>query len=83
MVSEKALLKALENGTLKGAALDVFEVEPLPTENPLWDDENVLISPHCSSVFEGWEAASMAMFIENLKRYQAGQEMNNVVSAPL
>ena len=83
VVSEKALLKALENGTLKGAALDVFEVEPLPTENPLWDDENVLISPHCSSVFEGWEAASMAMFIENLKRYQAGQEMNNVVSAPL
>ncbi|KAL3910773.1 MAG: hypothetical protein SGARI_001964, partial [Bacillariaceae sp.] len=46
VIDENALVKALKNGRLKGAALDVFQEEPLPADNELWDLENVLISPH-------------------------------------
>jgi D-2-hydroxyacid dehydrogenase (NADP+) len=48
VVQESAIPEALDNGWLRGAALDVFEVEPLPTESPLWDDRRIMISPHIS-----------------------------------
>lgn len=79
IVDQQALAITLERGQLAGAALDVFEVEPLPESSPLWDLSNVLISPHCSSVYPGWDLRSVDMFCENLKRWQNGQPLNNVV----
>lgn len=74
-----ALLDALRSGRLGGAALDVFETEPLPPESPFWTLDTVLISPHCSAVHAGWEAASFALFLDNLKRFCAGSPLMNVV----
>ncbi|HIF94463.1 MAG TPA: hypothetical protein EYQ60_15290 [Myxococcales bacterium] len=47
LLHEPALIETLTNGTLKGAILDVFEAEPLPESNPLWDLPNVIVTPHC------------------------------------
>ena len=79
VVDQSALLTALESGHVAAAALDVFETEPLPESSPLWRHDNVLISPHCSSVYEGWEMASFDLFLANLKRWMTGRELANVV----
>ncbi|MEM8795423.1 MAG: D-2-hydroxyacid dehydrogenase [Pseudomonadota bacterium] len=79
VILESALIEALENGTVGAAVLDVFEEEPLPRDNPLWGFENVLISPHCSSVYEGWDEASFHLFLGNLERWIKGEDLNNVV----
>lgn len=79
VVDQKALAEALRGGRLAGAALDVFETEPLPADNPLWGMENVLISPHCSSVYDGWEEASFRIFLANLDRWIGGRDLVNVV----
>jgi phosphoglycerate dehydrogenase-like enzyme len=79
IVQQAALLEALRRGKLRGAVLDVFETEPLPAENPLWAMENVIITPHCSSVYDGWERRAMEMFCDNLDRWQRGAPLENVV----
>jgi phosphoglycerate dehydrogenase-like enzyme len=79
VIVQSALLDALDTGKLTGAILDVFETEPLPETSPLWGQRNVLISPHCSSVFEGWEQASFDMFLSNLDRWIKGEPLENVV----
>jgi len=79
VTDQDALLEALQKGQLRGAALDVFEVEPLPGDSPFWALENVLISPHCSSVHDGWEADSFDLFLKNLGRFIAGKPLLNVV----
>lgn len=79
VVDHTALRDALISGQLGGAALDVFEQEPLPPESPLWDTPNVLISPHCSSVHAEWERASFGLFLKNLDRYLNDQPLFNVV----
>jgi phosphoglycerate dehydrogenase-like enzyme len=79
IVQQAALLDALRTGRLRGAVLDVFETEPLPADNPLWGLENVMITPHCSSVYAGWERRSMEMFCDNLDRWQRGVALENVV----
>ncbi|MEE4187903.1 MAG: D-2-hydroxyacid dehydrogenase [Roseobacter sp.] len=73
------LLAALEDGRIAGAALDVFETEPLPADSAFWSMENVLISPHCSSVSEGWAQASFRLFLNNLGRWMEGETLSNVV----
>lgn len=80
IVEEAALLSALMQGRLKGAALDVFSCEPLPGDSPLWDFENVIVTPHCSSVYDGWDVKSARMFAINLLRYRRGEPLSNVVS---
>lgn len=75
----RALAAALKAGHLAGAALDVFEKEPLPADHPLWQAPRTLISPHCSSVFDGWEQATIAMFCDNLQRWKNGAPLENVV----
>ena len=83
VTDEAALLSALDEGRIRGAALDVFADEPLPTEHPLWRHDNVLVSPHCSSVYDGWEAKSVRMFAENLARYRNGEPLTNIVNPQL
>lgn len=79
VMDQRALAEALGAGRLGGAALDVFEVEPLPQDSPFWEMENVIVSPHCSSVYDGWEAASFELFLDNLGRFMAGDALVNVV----
>lgn len=79
VVDEEALLTALDRERLRGAALDVFQIEPLPEDHALWGYDNVVITPHCSSVYRGWDLKSVEMFCENLKRYRANEPLVNVV----
>ncbi|MDR0808692.1 MAG: D-2-hydroxyacid dehydrogenase [Gemmobacter sp.] len=79
VVDETALMEALSSGRLRGAALDVFQTEPLPTDHPLWGFGNVVISPHCSSVYDGWEAEAFRLFARNLIRYRRGEPLTNIV----
>ncbi|WP_299286214.1 D-2-hydroxyacid dehydrogenase [uncultured Tateyamaria sp.] len=79
VVDQTALAQALAEGHVAAAALDVFEVEPLPESSPLWGLDNVLISPHCASVHDGWEDVSFDLFLDNLARWSAGEALVNVV----
>lgn len=76
---ESDLISALDSGHLGGAALDVFEREPLPAESPLWGYANVLISPHASGDLIGWRARVVESFVTNLKRWKNNQELLDVV----
>ena len=80
VVDQTALRNALVSGHVAAAALDVFEAEPLPADSELWELENVLISHHCSSVYDGWEKASFDLFLKNLDLWSKGQELFNVVN---
>ncbi|MEP7219149.1 MAG: D-2-hydroxyacid dehydrogenase [Bacteroidota bacterium] len=78
---EREMITAIEDGTIAGAALDVFEQEPLPPDSPLWDMENVIITPHSSGGFQGFRSATVDLFLENLSRWRNGQPLlNRVVS---
>jgi phosphoglycerate dehydrogenase-like enzyme len=84
VVDEAALVEALRGGHLSGAALDVFEVEPLPEESPLWDLDNVIISAHTTDVVPDLiNAAQSDLFCENLRRYLAGEGLINVLDKRL
>jgi phosphoglycerate dehydrogenase-like enzyme len=77
VVDEPALVEALRNGRLGGAALDVAEVEPLPGDSPLWDLPNVLISPHSASTVEAENGRIVDIFLANLQRYLDGKPLIN------
>jgi phosphoglycerate dehydrogenase-like enzyme len=79
VVDESALIKALTEGWIAGAALDTVNSEPLPPESPLWSLPNIFITPHTSGHSPKSKQRSIALFIDNLKRYQAGQPLRNVV----
>ncbi|MEZ7983703.1 MAG: D-2-hydroxyacid dehydrogenase [Paracoccaceae bacterium] len=80
VVEEGSLIEALTSRSISGAGLDVFASEPLPQDHPLWNLSNVAITPHCSSVFEGWEMSSVEMFTKNLARYRQGRPLRNIVN---
>lgn len=79
LVDESALAAALETGRLRGAALDVFEHEPLVHDSPLWGRPDVLITPHVSGFHARHWPNAAALFAENLKRFDAGTPLLNVV----
>jgi phosphoglycerate dehydrogenase-like enzyme len=84
VVDEEALVEALRGGHLSGAALDVFEVEPLPRESPLWELENVIISPHSTDNLPGMtNELQTDLFCENLRRYLDGEPLVNVLDKRL
>lgn len=78
-VDEDALVDALRNRRIRGAALDVFDVEPLPPEHPLWQLDNVLISPHTADHTADAHLRAMSFFLENLRNFRAGESLENVV----
>ena len=82
-VDEAALVRALAEGRIAGAALDVFEVEPLPPDSPLWSMPNVIVSPHVCGDFVGWEAVVVRLFVDNLGRYVRGEPLRNPVDRAL
>ena len=83
VVDEDALIKALKAGQLAGAALDVFETEPLPPDSPLWRLPNVLISPHTAALSVHENERIVALFTENLRRYLRGDDLLNRVTPTL
>jgi phosphoglycerate dehydrogenase-like enzyme len=82
-VDEPALIEALRIGAIGGAALDVFAVEPLPADSPLWTMPNVLVSPHRAGDHEDWPRDVVALFADNLRRYLAGEPLRNVIDLEL
>ena len=79
LVHEAALVEALQQKRIRGAALDVFEVEPLPPGHPFYAMENVLLSPHAADHTPGYLGLGMESFIRNLQRFQNGEPLANVV----
>jgi phosphoglycerate dehydrogenase-like enzyme len=79
VVDEAALLAALREGRIRGAALDVFDEEPLPSGHPFYALENVLLSPHCADNTPGWLEESMRFFLVNLERFRSGEPLLNPV----
>jgi phosphoglycerate dehydrogenase-like enzyme len=79
VVDEATLVKALKEGWIAGAGLDVFEQEPLPADSELWGLPNVIISPHVAGIGEDYSGLVTDLFRENLKRYLAGKELINLV----
>lgn len=77
VVDEQALVDALRSGHLRGAALDVFTQEPLAPESPLWELENVIISPHTSALSRRENERIIELFGDNLRRYLRGDELRS------
>ena len=79
IVDQKALLIALKENIIAGAALDVFPEEPLPSTNPLWKLPNVIITPHISGVSRHYDERALDLFSENLRRYLTDTPLYNVI----
>ncbi|HXG36009.1 MAG TPA: D-2-hydroxyacid dehydrogenase [Dehalococcoidia bacterium] len=79
IIDEPALLRALKGGTIRGAALDVFEKEPLPPESELWGLSNVIITPHTSGSTPLYMDRAVGLFCENLQRFLVGQTLLNIL----
>lgn len=79
LVDEAALVEALKGKVIAGAALDVFEEEPLPQNSPLWELENVILSPHISGLSKHLREETLSLFIENLNRYLANLPLYNPI----
>jgi phosphoglycerate dehydrogenase-like enzyme len=77
VIDEQALVRALHEGWIAGAGLDVAEEEPLPPQSPLYSMPNVILTPHISGNSVHYEARLAALFAENLRRYRAGQPLQN------
>lgn len=78
-VDETAMIEALEQGRIRGVALDVYETEPLPSGHAFYRLENVLLSPHCADHTPGFCELDMEFFVENLHRFLIGEPLKNVV----
>ncbi|MTD58187.1 D-2-hydroxyacid dehydrogenase [Amycolatopsis pithecellobii] len=83
LVVTSDLVQALRDGRIAGAALDVFETEPLPSDHPLWTLPNVLVSPHMSGDFAGWRNTLVEVFADNFERWQTDLPLRNVVDKQL
>jgi D-2-hydroxyacid dehydrogenase (NADP+) len=83
VVDESALIEALRSGEIAGAGLDVFATEPLPADSPLWDMDNVFITPHIAGRSESYNEQALEVVVVNLQRYLAGAvaELRNLIAS--
>jgi D-2-hydroxyacid dehydrogenase (NADP+) len=81
IIDEAALLKALDEGRIAGAAIDVASTEPLPADDPLWEARNLVITPHLAGMYDDYADRALAVVNENLRHFSAGHfdRMINVV----
>lgn len=79
IADDAALLKALQEGWIAGAGLDAHGVEPLPADSPFWDLPNAIITPHNGATTFGTAQRSVEIFVDNLKRFVAGEPLRNIV----
>jgi phosphoglycerate dehydrogenase-like enzyme len=79
LIDEAALIRALREGWIGGAGLDVFDQEPLPPDSPLWELNNALLSPHVAGFTPHYDERAVALFAQNLVRYLAGEPLLNQI----
>lgn len=79
IIDQEALVRALKDGTLEGAALDVTDPEPLPEDSELWDLENVVVTPHISANAVAYEERAAQVLEVNLEKREKGERLINVV----
>jgi len=79
VVDEAELIDALRRGTIAGAALDVFDEEPLPPSSPLWGLPNVIVTPHVGGAMPNYLWRATELFMDNFERYLAGRPLRNLV----
>lgn len=82
-MDEAALIRALQEGWIAGAGLDVFATEPLPSDSPLWEMPNVIVSPHYAGQTNRYDERAIGIFLDNLERYVRGEPLLNVVDKRL
>ena len=80
VINESAMIEALKTKRIRGAALDVFDVEPLPADSPFWSLDNVFMTAHCADHVEGWVESAVVFFIEQFTRWRKGEPLRNVVN---
>lgn len=83
VVDEDAVIDALRSGHLRGAALDVYATEPLPAESPLWELDNVILSPHTAAQSVHENERIVELFADNLRRYLQGDELRSRIRTDL
>jgi phosphoglycerate dehydrogenase-like enzyme len=79
VVDQPALVRALLEKRIRGAALDVFEQEPIPAGDPIWKLDNILISPHCADHTKDWLDDAMRFFLKQYDRFRKGEPLENIV----
>ena len=82
-IQQNVMIRALQEGWIAGAGLDVTDPEPLPESSPLWSMENVIITAHYSGRTPNYTERALAIFLDNLERYVAGKPLVNVVDKRL
>ncbi|OZF46445.1 hydroxyacid dehydrogenase [Rhodococcus sp. 14-2470-1b] len=83
LLDTDALLAQMQSGHVAGAALDVFETEPLPADSPIWTTENLVVTPHMSGDARGWRGKLSALFVANFTKYARSEDLVNVVDKKL
>ncbi len=83
IVEENALGEALKSGHLAGAGIDATEVEPLPKDSPLWDQENIILTQHASALTPELFEGRRLVFIDNLRRFIKGVPLQNICDKKL
>jgi phosphoglycerate dehydrogenase-like enzyme len=78
-IQQDVLTRALQEGWIAGAGLDVFSTEPLPQDSPLWGMENVIITGHYAGMTPEYDNRALEILLENLERYRAGRPLLNIV----
>ncbi|MBP2658947.1 MAG: Glyoxylate reductase [Firmicutes bacterium] len=79
IIKQEDMITALEQGLIKGACLDVFDEEPLSDSSPLWDMQNVIITPHVAALSPSYLDRAVKLFADNLSRFQQNKEMLNII----
>jgi phosphoglycerate dehydrogenase-like enzyme len=83
VIDEPAMIRALSENRIRGAALDVFDQEPLPDGHPFYRLQNVLLSPHCADHTPDWTEQAMRFFLAQFERYARGEPLQNAVRKEL